>query len=468
MVLGVCRRLLHHAQDAEDAFQATFLVLVRKAASVRPREMVGNWLYGVAYRTALEARTAAAKRRVKERAMRPKAAIEEDRWAELKPVLDSELSRLPDKYRVPIVLCDLEGKTRKEAAQQLGWPEGTVAGRLARARVLLANRLTKRGLALSGGAVALMIAQGPATAAVPATLMMTTVRAATGFAAGQAAAGGVVSAQVAALMEGVMKAMLVNKLKSVMAFLAVLSLIGLGVGSVAYQSVAAEPPPAGESLAFHSAPAPAENAKAEERSDLPKDMPPQQVLARIDKEGQVTIKRLLNVFKPVTKVDPKSGQVITAFEGESTIVPTTYKKDEVTAYDTKSKKIDAQDLAKRLEKEVPVLASIDGKPVDPLHLRLVKEDTIVLVLPLPQAVPAAPGGAAAVPFAVPLLPSAPAAPIGPGAAPGPFLPVVPPAPAIAINGVIKAAPAAAPAPSPTAAKPEKPAEKPVEKAPEKP
>src|SRR6516164_94852 len=124
MVLGVCRRVLQDAHDAEDAFQATFLVLVRKAASVRPREKVGNWLYGVAYRTAREARALAARRRGRERQvtdMPEPEAPAEDGWAELRPLLDQELSRLPDKYRTPIVLCELEGKTHKEAARQLGW-----------------------------------------------------------------------------------------------------------------------------------------------------------------------------------------------------------------------------------------------------------------------------------------------------------------------------------------------------------
>src|SRR4051812_21881350 len=130
MVWGVCRRLLGH-HDAEDAFQATFLVLVRKAASIVPREMVANWLYGVAHQTALKARAVASKRSVREKQVMelPEKAVPEQRlWNDLQPLLDQELSRLPDKYRSLIVLCDLEGKTRKEVAQQLHLPEGTVAG----------------------------------------------------------------------------------------------------------------------------------------------------------------------------------------------------------------------------------------------------------------------------------------------------------------------------------------------------
>src|SRR5262249_30656537 len=156
MVWGVCRRLLPTHHDAEDAFQATFLVLVRKAATVVPREIVANWLYGVAHMTAHRLKVSAAKgrRREKQVAELPEPAVAEpDLWPDLPPLLDQELSRLPDKYRVAVVLCDLEGKTRKEVAGQLGLPEGTVASRLARARAILAKRLTRRGLAVSAGAL---------------------------------------------------------------------------------------------------------------------------------------------------------------------------------------------------------------------------------------------------------------------------------------------------------------------------
>src|SRR5207237_1342609 len=162
------RLLSHH--DAEDAFQATFLVLVRKAASVVPREMVGNWLYGVAHQTALQARRTAARRGAREvqvTEMPDTEAVQKDQWPDVRPLLDQELSRLPDIYRAVIVLCDLEGRTRKEVARQLGVPEGTVAGRLARARAMLAKRLTERGVALSGGALAAVLSQQAVSAGVP-------------------------------------------------------------------------------------------------------------------------------------------------------------------------------------------------------------------------------------------------------------------------------------------------------------
>ena len=188
MVWGVCRRLLGH-HDAEDAFQATFIVLVRKAASVKPREMVGNWLYGVARQAALQARTTARRRaREIQVTQMPDAEAPQDRWADVRPILDEELSRLPDHYRAVIVLCDLEGRSRKEVARQFGCPEGTVASRLARARAMLAKRLAARGVALSGGAA--VLSQNMASAAVPASVVSSTIKAASLCAAGQAAITG--------------------------------------------------------------------------------------------------------------------------------------------------------------------------------------------------------------------------------------------------------------------------------------
>jgi RNA polymerase sigma factor (sigma-70 family) len=227
MVLSVCRRVLGNAADAEDAFQATFLVLVRKAHALRWRSVLGDWLHGVARRTAWKAKGAAAHRWIKEQAMaRPEAQGDQTRddWL---PLLDEELGCLPEKYRLPVVLCDLEGRTRQEAAAQLGWPEGTVAGRLARARTMLSKRLARRGVVLSGAALsALLPAKSPAC--VPTPLLSTTTRAAILVAAGNAAADGAISAKVAALTREVMKAMLLSKLKSVAVVLIVCVLSGFG------------------------------------------------------------------------------------------------------------------------------------------------------------------------------------------------------------------------------------------------
>jgi len=239
MVLGVCRRVLHNQHDAEDAFQATFLVLVRKAASIVPRELVGNWLYGVAHRTALAAKVANARRRLKERLVRdmprPEALAEatEQDWL---PLLDQELSRLPDKYRVPVVLCELEGRARKEVARQLRLAEGTLSSRLATARKLLAQRLARHGIALSCGVLAAALAPNGASACVPTPLAASTVKAATLVAAGKAA--GAVSAPVAALTEGVLKAMFLTKLKIVTALLLLVGVSLVGAGAAAYHALA--------------------------------------------------------------------------------------------------------------------------------------------------------------------------------------------------------------------------------------
>jgi RNA polymerase sigma factor (sigma-70 family) len=232
MVFGVCRRLLPSWHDAEDAFQATFLVLARKASTIQPRDKVGNWLYGVAYRTALEARTLLAKRRAKERPLRDvaQADAEDDSWRELQPLLDRELQRLPDKYRRAIVCCDLQGKTRKEAAHQLGWPEGTVATRLARGRDLLRARLTRQGLTLSVATLASLMGHNGASAYVSKALEGSTVKAATVCAASTSLATGLVSAQVASLTQGVLNGMFVTKLKFAAGMLLVFGVIGFGTG----------------------------------------------------------------------------------------------------------------------------------------------------------------------------------------------------------------------------------------------
>jgi len=224
MVWGVCRRLLHNHHDAEDAFQATFVVLVRKAASIVPRKMVGNWLYGVARQTALKARATSAKRRERERQQTemPEPTVpEQGPWPHLWPLLDQELSLLPDKYRVVIILCDLEGKSRHETARHLDCPEGTVASRLARARTMLAKRLARHGLGV-GATLAAVLAENVASAWVQTSAMSATIKAVTSVTAGQAATSGWISVKVAALTEGVLKAMVMAKLKKVAAVLLVL------------------------------------------------------------------------------------------------------------------------------------------------------------------------------------------------------------------------------------------------------
>jgi RNA polymerase sigma factor (sigma-70 family) len=241
MVWDVCRRVLHDYHDAEDAFQATFLVFVRKAASIASRELLANWLYGVAHQTALKARATATRRKERERQvteMPEPAVAEQDLQCDLQPLLDEELSRLPDKYRAVIVLCDLEGKTRKEVAHLLGCPEGTVAGRLARARTTLAKRLTQRGVSQSVGTLAAVLSQKVASAGVPTSVLSPTIKAASLFTEGRAA--GVISVKVAALTGGVLKTMLLMKLKTVMAVLLVVAMVGVGAGLLGYGMAAGQ------------------------------------------------------------------------------------------------------------------------------------------------------------------------------------------------------------------------------------
>lgn len=254
MVWGVCLRILRTHHDAEDAFQATFLVLLRKAGSVRKREMVGNWLYGVAHQTALKARQMVAKKSVRERQVMdmPEPAVKgQIHTCDLQAVLDQELSRLPDKYRIAIVLCDLEGMTRKTAARQLGLPEGTLAGRLTRGRAMLARRLGRNGLAVSGGALATVLAQHAASAAVPTSVIAATMKTVSAIAAGQATAG-LISAKVASLTDGMVKAMFLQKLKSVVALLLIVGIAATGASLLICHTAAGQgdqKPPAEKSVA---------------------------------------------------------------------------------------------------------------------------------------------------------------------------------------------------------------------------
>jgi DNA/RNA endonuclease YhcR with UshA esterase domain len=182
----------------------------------------------------------------------PEPTVPEVRDADLQRVVDEELSRLPDHYRGVIVLCDLEGMTRKEAARQLGIPEGSVASRLARARVLLAKRLTQRGVALSGGMLAAMLSRKVASASAPPALVSSTIKSASLLAAGRAAG---FSARVAALTEGMVKAMFVTKIKGVLAVVLVVAALA-GAAGVIYQTQAAEQPK--DSNTVVQAPKPAE------------------------------------------------------------------------------------------------------------------------------------------------------------------------------------------------------------------
>jgi len=229
LVWNVCLRVLGNVHDAEDAFQATWLVLARKAGAIETPDLLGNWLHGVASRCATKLKARAASRRDQERkavAMltnEPAAALD---WHDLRPVLDEEVSRLPLKYRAPVVLCYFEGKAYEEAARLLGCPAGTVAGRLARARKLLRDRLTRRGLGVTTAALATLLTEHACAAVPPEGLTAHAVTAALHFATGDGLAAELVSPQVISLAEGVMRPMFRTKVQTLLALVVTAGLVG--------------------------------------------------------------------------------------------------------------------------------------------------------------------------------------------------------------------------------------------------
>ena len=265
MVFGVCRRFVNDAADAEDCFQATFLALSQQAGSLRRADSVGSWLYGVALRISTRAVSSARRRRIREgKAAKADAvdALSEITVREAQSILHEELSRLPEKYRAPLVLCSLQGLTRDEAARQLQLPVSTLKSRLEEARTRLRHRLALRGLEVSGAAIAMTFIDGSAEAAVRRGLILSTAKAATSVLA-RGNAAGTVSARAAAYTQGVLKVMLSAKLKmAAVAFAAALLGVGLLVATQ-IGSPGSERPKAGPATAARddrrAAPASAES-----------------------------------------------------------------------------------------------------------------------------------------------------------------------------------------------------------------
>jgi RNA polymerase sigma factor (sigma-70 family) len=255
MVYRVCWRVLRQEQDAEDAFQATFLVLAQRVRTLRKRASLASWLHGVAHRAALKAKAeATARRRHEQQATQSSAGPpDEVTWGELRGLLDSELARFPERWRLPLVLCYLEGRTQDEAAKQLGWSERTLRRRLEEARAALGRRLTRRGVAWTAALSALLLSNCLASAALPPALVGSTAEVAARIATGHAARA-IVSAKVAALAEGVTKPMLMTKIQIATSAL-LLALVGFGTAMMMDQIRAAEPP-VKENLARKPAQAP--------------------------------------------------------------------------------------------------------------------------------------------------------------------------------------------------------------------
>jgi RNA polymerase sigma factor (sigma-70 family) len=292
MVLSVARRVLHDRQDAEDVFQATFLVLARKGSSIRQRRALAGWLYQIAHHLALKAKANNARRRACERRaeMMPQAASDTRLHSdELRAVLDQELSRLPENYRSPLVLHYLEGKTKKETARELGWTEGTVSGRLDRARTLLRSRLIRRGFVLPTAAVTMILAKNTTVAAVSPLLVSATVNAAVAY-AWNVTAGCAVSASATCLAEDMLKELFLAKIKPLTIALVTLSFLVAGAG--AYQALGAI---AGADLPWqnsgengHTTQTKSENAQVHATVDLPSEAESKYSPLRLSASGQVT------------------------------------------------------------------------------------------------------------------------------------------------------------------------------------
>jgi RNA polymerase sigma factor (sigma-70 family) len=396
VVLAVCRRVTGHAQDAEDAFQAAFLVLARRAAHVTRPELLGNWLYGVAYRTALDARS--ARRRVREH--QPVSDTDDlaaptasEGSADLGRVIDEELARLPEKYRAAVVLCDLEGLGRRDAAQRLRIPEGTLSSRLAHARKVLAGRLSRRGVTTSAGALAAALGRDAIASAVPHGLVQHTARAAARSLAGGVVPPDVISTRVMSLTDGVMKAMIATRLRLMTgAGVLVLGMIGLGAAvtgqpplppadpnrttlEVLADPFAAQPPGKEKGKAPEKIP-----AKGIEDDDVPYSSVPTQAVVRLE-DGKMVVRQRTRGARAVT-VEAANGQKYQTLQQATRI--TGYRYDnvaDVAAFDMKGNRIQSKVWREKLKEDQHVLVAFDGRLPQPRELTLFKDDTLLIVFP---------------------------------------------------------------------------------------
>jgi RNA polymerase sigma factor (sigma-70 family) len=321
MVFSVCRRVLANVQDAEDAGQATFLVLAQKAASIRKTASLTSWLHGVAFRVASNLRVERSRRRVREMTPRAprQAGSSELSWQEVQSILDEELLQLPETLRAPLLLCLLEGKTRDEAAGELGWSLSTLRGRLERGRKQLQERLVKRGLTLAIALLGTIVVEGTAAAGLSPAAAHATVEAASLVAAGEPTTG-VISSQVAGLMKGAVHSMLLAKLKFAGLIALVVSMLGIGAGLFIHQAVANDQTPTPVAIADLDGPTivvldQADDKKPDKGKEKPAADPKavrfqmECVLEEVDaKEGYVTLRDMVRSGKmELTLVKGKDG-----------------------------------------------------------------------------------------------------------------------------------------------------------------
>ncbi len=280
MVLAVCRRILGDAHEAEDAFQASFLVLIRSADKIRKKQSLGSWLHGVAARVAHKARMRSARQRTQEREALSRTICDDPSKTlvakELRAALDQEIARLPDKYRTPLVLCYLADKTHEQAAGELGWPKSSVTARLMRARELLQRRLRKRGFTVPAGLLAALLTEQSANAALPALLTLSTVRL-----AAQALVGETLTAtSAAALAGGFVRSTATRKLGAMLALLATLGVAAIGYRMIGPESPSPAEQPASKAQALRE-PRTAKSEPRQPRADLFGDPLPEEAVARL-------------------------------------------------------------------------------------------------------------------------------------------------------------------------------------------
>ncbi len=333
MVLQVCRRVLGNLHDAEDAFQATFLVLAQQVVSIRKRESLASWLHGVAYRMATNARRAAARRRKHEqqaRLVRPRDPATRAAWQEIQVALDEEIQRLPAIYREPFVLCCLEHKSCAEAASRLSQKEGAVWNRLTRARKMLQERLARRGVSLTAALAAVGLSADAVLAAVPHSLLCSTVKGAVQVAAGQALTS-VVPAQVIALVKGANQAMLLTKCKTAMLLLLSAGVVGSGLGLAVLRGADPEAPKESQSPAAKASSTPGRSEAQPAKAEPKKDDAQVEVRGRVlDPDGKPFAGAKLYLHAPNFR---DKGYAVRATSDDNGRFQLTFAKSELTAPD---------------------------------------------------------------------------------------------------------------------------------------